>query len=150
VIVAATLNGTNLLITESLHQFSQFRVVVGPVLAYLIAGKYRIHLVVSVHGLVHTSLHDAIHIAGEQLIPGGAPDHLDHVPLGATEDTLQFLDDFAVTAHRTIEPLQVAVDHYYKVVQLFACSDIDRTQDFRLITFTVADKAPYFAAIGGF
>jgi hypothetical protein len=39
------------------------------------------------------------------------------VPAGAKEDRLEFLDDLAVTADRTVQLLEVAVDHPGEVVE---------------------------------
>ncbi len=62
----------------------------------------------------------AVVVAGEQLVPLRAPDHLDDVPAGAAEDGLELLDDLAVAAHRAVEALQVAVDDPDQVVELLA------------------------------
>ncbi len=116
-------------------------------LTHLVAGKNRIHLVVAVDCLIHALLHDARHIAGEQLIPCRTPDDFQHIPVCAAENAFQFLDDFAVAANGSIEPLQVAVDHQDEVVEVLARGDIDGAEHFRLVAFTVADEAPDFAAI---
>lgn len=60
----------------------------------------------------------------------------------------QFLDDFAVAAHRTVQALQVAVDDENQVVQAFACSQRDCTLGFGFVHFAVAAETPYFTAFG--
>ena len=59
-------------------------------------------------------------IAASSAIPIAAPQHLDDVPAGAAEDRFELLDDLAVAADRTVEPLQVAVDDEDQVVELLA------------------------------
>src|SRR5581483_2743403 len=83
--------------------------------------------------------------ARQQRVPIRTPDQLDDVPLGAAEYAFQFLDDLAVAAYGTIEPLQVAVDHEDQIVEFFAAGERNRAQCFRLVGFAVADEAPHFA-----
>src|SRR5690606_12121239 len=85
-------------------------------------------LVFAVADFVHTRLQQTVPIVGQQGIPVSAPDYLDHVPASATENTFQFLDDFAVTAYRTVQTLQVAVDDKNQVVQAFTAGLADCTQ----------------------
>ncbi len=54
----------------------------------------------------------------------------------------QLLDDLAVAAHRTIEALQVAVDHEDQVVELFAAGQRDRAETFWLVHLAVAAEHP--------
>ena len=56
-----------------------------------------------------------------------------HVPAGAAEGGLQFLDDLAVAAHRAVEPLQVAVDDEDQVVELLAGGQGQGAERFRLV-----------------
>ena len=53
----------------------------------------------------------------------------------------EFLDDLAVAAHRTVEPLQVAVDDEDQVVEVLARGDAETGQRFRFVDFTVADES---------
>ena len=83
---------------------------------------------------------------GEQRIPVLAPEHLDHVPAGAAECRFQFVDDLAVAAHRTVQPLQVAVDDEDQVVELFARGRASmRAQRFGLVHLAVAQERPDLA-----
>jgi hypothetical protein len=59
-------------------------------------------------------------IARQQWIPILAPEHLDYMPASAPEGGFQFLDDFAVTAHGTVQTLQVAIDYEDQVVEFLA------------------------------
>jgi hypothetical protein len=78
----------------------------------------------------------------EQRIPVVAPDHLDHVPAGAAEEPFELLDDLAVAANRTVEPLQVAVDDEDQIVELFAARERDGAERFGLVAFAVAQEGP--------
>jgi hypothetical protein len=60
-----------------------------------------------------------VDIAGEQRVPFRTPKDFDHAPAGAAKHHLEFLDDLAVAAHRTVEPLQVAIDDEGEVVEFF-------------------------------
>ena len=74
--------------------------------------------------------------------------HFDDVPARAAENGFQFLNDFSVAAHRTVEPLQVAVHDEDQVVELFARGQRDRAQRLGLVHFAVAQKRPDLAAGG--
>ena len=76
--------------------------------------------------------------------------HLDHVPAGAAEDRFELLDDLAVAAHRTVEPLQVAVDHEDQVVELFARRERDGAERFRFVGLAVAEERPHLGVGLGF
>src|SRR5206468_422774 len=80
---------------------------------------------------------------GQQRIPVPAPDHLDDVPAGTTEIRLQLLDDLAVTADRSVQALQVAVDDEREVVELLPRGDTDRADRFDFVHLTVAEERPY-------
>ena len=67
-------------------------------------------LVFAVDGGVELVEQDSVHVGADQFVPFRPPDHLDHVPAGASEHAFQFLDDLAVTANRSVESLEVAVD----------------------------------------
>ena len=58
------------------------------------------------------------------------------------ERGFEFLDDFAVAAHRAVEPLQIAIHDPDEVVEVLARRERERTERFRLVRFAVADKAP--------
>ncbi len=81
-------------------------------------------------------------------IPAPAPDHLDDVPAGAEEGGLQFLDDLAVAAHRSVQALQVAIDHEHQVVQAFAYRHGQLAHRLRLVHLAVAAEHPHLA-VGG-
>ena len=126
----------------------QPRIGAEEVLPDVVAAGHRVLLVLAVHRLVHAPHQDAVDVALQQRIPVFAPDHLDHVPAGAAERRLQLLDDLAVAAHRSVEPLQVAVDHPDQVVQLLARGKRDRTERLRFVHLAVAEERPHLLRRG--
>ena len=76
------------------------------------------------------------------VVPIAAPNDLDDVPARTAEQTFEFLDDFAVAAHRTVEPLQIAVDDPDQVVEVLARAERDGAERFRLVAFAVAEERP--------
>ena len=105
-------------------------------------------LVLAIDHLHHPAHQDALPVASEERIPVSAPDDLDHVPAGAAEVRLELLDDLAVAAHRSVEALQVAVDHEHQVVEVLACRQPDRALRLRLVHLAVAHEGPDLAPFG--
>ena len=97
-------------------------------------------LVFAVDRLFHQFEQFAGLVLQKKRIPISTPDQLDHFPAGTAEGALQLLDDAAVAAHRTIQALQVAVDHKGQIVEIFATGQADGAQRFGFIHFTVADE----------
>src|SRR4029077_7089650 len=107
-----------------------------------------VFLVLAVGDFAHALHEEAIAIVMDQLVPIAAPDDLDDVPPATAEDRFQFLNDFAVAAHRPIEPLQVAIDDEDQVVEALARGQRDRTERLGLVHFTVAEEGPDLSARG--
>ena len=68
-------------------------------------------LVLAIHYFIHPVDKVFVRVLRQQGIVIAAPDDFENIPPSAPEDGLKLLDDFAVSANRPIEPLQVAVDH---------------------------------------
>ena len=119
-IVAAAVEVHDLFVGQVFDQFQRLGVLAEEVLAGVRAAVEFVVLQLAVADLIHALLQHARLVALQQRIPLATPDHLDHIPAGAAEHPLQFLDDLAVTAHRAVEALQVAVDHEDQVAQLLA------------------------------
>src|SRR5205807_2735832 len=58
-------------------------------------------LVFAIHALFHPLEQHAGLVAGQQIIPAGAPDHLDNIPSCAAESRFQAIKDLAVAPHWT-------------------------------------------------
>ena len=142
VVVAAAGQLLDLLVAHVLDHLAQPRVGAEEVLADVGAVLDRVGLELAVRRGVHLVDQHAVDVAGEQLVPLAAPDHLDHVPAGAAEVRLELLDDLAVAAHRAVELLQVAVDHPGEVVELLAGGDADRAERLGLAHLAVAEERP--------
>ncbi len=106
------------------------------------AGLDRQLLVLAVERGVHAVEQHPVDVLGEQRVPARAPDHLDDVPAGTAEDGFELLDDLAVAAHRTVEPLQVAVHDEDQVVEVLAAGHAERPDRFGLVHLAVPDEAP--------
>ena len=102
-------------------------------------------LILAVDALVHALDQQTAGVAGKQSVPVRAPEALDDVPAGAAERAFQFLNDPAVAAHRTIQPLQIAVHDEDQVVELLARSQRQRAERFGLIRLAVAQERPDLA-----
>src|SRR5690606_32100683 len=85
-------------------------------------------LVLTIHGLVGTSLQLAAGVVCEQWIPEASPDYLDHIPACSAKVSLQLLNDLAIASHGSIETLQITVDHKYQVVEVLATGQRQRSQ----------------------
>ena len=59
-------------------------------------------------------------VASQQGVPFARPNHFDHIPAGPAEKSLEFLHDLAVTAHRSIETLEIAIDNKSQVIKPLA------------------------------
>src|SRR5690606_31729983 len=81
-------------------------------------------------------------VAGEQVIPLAAPDDLDDVPAGAAEERLELLDDLAIASDRTVQALQVAVDHEREIVQALVRRDLQLTSALDLVHLAVTQESP--------
>ena len=141
-IMAAAAELLELLIREVRHHLEQLRISPEKVLADVAPGHDHILLVLAVDHLVHPLDQQALVVLVEQLIPLVSPDHLDHVPAGTAEHAFEFLNDLAVTPHRPVEPLQVAVDHEHEVVELLAGRQRDGAKRLGLVGLAVPDEAP--------
>src|SRR5690554_2297582 len=146
-VVATTVQLLDIFVRKVFRQLGQLRMFAEELLAGIGRALERQVLQFAIAQLVHGPLHHAVFVFLEQRIPHAAPDHLDHIPAGTTEHAFQFLDNLAVAPYRTVQALQVAVNHPDQVVLLLAAGLGDRTQGFRLIALTIAHKCPHLAAV---
>ena len=94
---------------------------------------------------IHDFLHQAFAITSKQWVPMATPKDFDDIPSSTAENSFQLLDDFGVTTNRSIETLQITVDHENQVIKTFAPSEADRTQGFRFVHLSIAEECPNFA-----
>ena len=105
-------------------------------------------LVVAVQGVVHHVDERVVLVSSQQLVPSAPPDDFDDVPTGALEERFQLLDNLAVSAHRSVEPLQVRVHHENQVVECLNRRHLQQAPRFGFIHFPVAQERPS-ALLGG-
>src|SRR5690606_8391601 len=77
-------------------------------------------LELSVDRIGKRSRQRSLGVADEQPVPIRTPNQLDDVPACTAEQRLKLINDTAVTAHRTVETLEIAVDHPHQVIQPLA------------------------------
>mmetsp|Transcript_54040 Transcript_54040/g.116059 ORF Transcript_54040/g.116059 Transcript_54040/m.116059 type:complete len:200 (+) Transcript_54040:1600-2199(+) len=102
-------------------------------------------LTISVRGLLQRLNQGAIFVSLDELVELCAPDDLDDVEACTPIGALVFLHNFRVAAHRTVEPLIIAVDDEDHVVQAFATGHRDGSDALRLVHFAIADEGPHTA-----
>ena len=141
-VVAAERQLLELLVGKMLDHVGQTRVRTPEVLAHIRTGFDGVLLILAVHNFAHALDEQPFMVLLEQVVPLRAPDRLDDIPASATEDGFQFLDDLTVAAHRTVEPLQIAVDDEDQVVELLARRQGNGTQGLRFIGLTIAEEGP--------
>ncbi len=148
VVVPAPGQRDQLVVAEVLDHLAQPGVGAEEVLTDVRAGLDGQLLVLAVERRVHAVEEDAVDVLGQERIPPRAPDDLDDVPARTAEDRLELLDDLAVAADRTVEPLQVAVDDEDQVVEVLAARHAERADRLGLVHLAVADEAPHPAGAG--
>ena len=141
-VVAAALQGVDLGVGHALDERARIRVLLEELRSVIVAVAGAEILIFAVDGLGEPAQQHVLLVAGEQGVPVGAPEHLDHVPAGAGEQRLQLLDDLPVSAHRTIKSLKVAVDDEGQVVESFARRQRQRGRQLRLVEFAVPEHPP--------
>lgn len=104
-------------------------------------------LQLTVHGAVERIHQRAVLVARKQFIPVRTPQQLDDIPAGAGKQRFQLIDDAAVAAYRSVQALQIAVDHKDQVIQFFARRQTQCRQRFRLIHLAIAKHAPHLASL---
>ena len=148
-IVAAARQAMQLVVAHVGDHLQQLGIFAEELAANILAALGLVALVLAVDDFFHALQQNAVLVAGEELVPIGAPDQLDHVPAGAAESGFEFVDDLAIAAHRAVESLQIAVDDEDQVVELLARSQRERTHGLGLVAFAVAYKRPDFARSDG-
>ena len=147
-VVAATPEPVDLVISQGRTNCLQGRILSEKMLTVerTIIGCEGLQL--TVHGAVQCINQFALAVACKQRIPVRAPQQLDDIPAGTGKQGFEFVDNVAIAAHRTIEPLQIAVDDEDQIVEFFTRCQRQRGQRFRFIHFAVAEYTPDRALLG--
>src|SRR5215469_14563641 len=101
-IVSAQPHTRELLVGKMLDHAQQPRVRAEQILPEICSAFDQEFLIPSVGNFAQTPHQKAVAIILNQAVPIAAPNHFDYVPASAAEDSLKFLNDFAVAAHRPI------------------------------------------------
>ena len=145
-VVAAEAKLLQLFIRQVLDHVEQPRIAAEEVIPHVGPIFDGVFLILPVDDLSHALHQEALVVGREQRIPVAAPDDLDDVPARAAEDGFEFLDDLAVAADRTVEPLEIAIDDEYQVVELLARRQADGAERLGLVSLAVTEKRPDFGA----
>ena len=142
VVVTAAAELHKIFVAQVLHQLLEEWLRTKEVLANIGATSDGVLLEFSVNGCIHLADEFAAIILRKKIVPLASPDHLDHVPASTTEETLEFLDDLPVAAHRAIKALQVAVHHPGEVVQAFTRCKGECASRLWLIHLAITKEGP--------
>ncbi len=142
VVVTAARQRLEIGVREMFDESAQARVGAEEVLPDVGAGLGGVLLELAVGGVVHLVEEHAVDVVGEEVVPLGSPDDLDHVPARAPERGLGFLDDLAVAAHGSVESLQVAVDDEDQVVEVLAPRHAEGADRLDLVELAVPQEGP--------
>ena len=116
IIMATALECPNLLIAPISNHCGCTRIATKELLAYICAALGFKCLVIAIGSAIHEFKECAIAIHRKEFVPFATPNHLNNVPAGATKDCFELLNNLSVTAHWTIEALQVAVNNKGEVI----------------------------------
>ncbi len=117
VVVATAFQGPDLVVSPVLNHRFRARVTPKEVFPHVRAVVRLERLVVTIQRFVHDIDEGVVLVCRQQLVPAPTPNHFDDVPAGTLEEGFQLLDDLPVTAHGSIQTLQVRVHHKRQVVQ---------------------------------
>src|SRR5580704_13971079 len=144
-IVSSQPHARELFVGKMLDHLEQTGVGSEEVLTEVSAALDEIFLILTVADLAHAPDQQTVTIASDESVPVAAPDDLDDVPAGATENGFKFLNDLAVPANWAVQTLQVAVHDEDQIVEPFPRSQRDGAQGLGLVHFAVAEEGPDFA-----
>src|SRR5580704_1292437 len=94
----------------------QTRVRAKEILPEVRATLDKVFLILAIADLSHPLDQQSVAIILDERVPVRAPNYFDHIPTGTAEDCFQLLNNLAVAAHGTVEPLQVAINDEDQIV----------------------------------
>jgi hypothetical protein len=94
-----------------LHHIQKARVGAKEVVAYVSAGFDNVLLVLSINDLFHPLDENIVMILCKERVPIAPPYNLYDIPSCAAKDGFEFLYDLAISAHRPVQSLEVAINH---------------------------------------
>jgi hypothetical protein len=148
-VVPPQVHPPQLVVRQVADHVGQLRIRAPEMLANVRPPLHRVLLVLAVHHLAHPACQPAVLVPRQQSIPVTPPQDFDHVPSRAPEHRLQLLNNAPVAADRSVQTLQIAVDHEDQVVQTLPAGQRDRAQRFRFIRLAVTDEYPHLLTVVG-
>ncbi len=118
-IMSAAQELMNLIVGHVVDHLEQLRILAEKMLSGIAAGLHGVFLIIAVDGLFHALEQKPFIVLGEQRVPVRAPDYFNDVPTGAAKQRFEFLNYFAIAAHRSVEALEIAVNHPDQIVEIF-------------------------------
>src|SRR5712692_2068923 len=129
-----------------LNHFQQARIGAEKVLPEVSAALDKIFLILAIGDLSHALDEETVAIVLDERVPIAAPDAFDYVPPRATENGFEFLNDLAIAADGTVQPLEVAVHDENQIVEPLARCERDGAERFGFVHLAVTQKRPDPAA----
>ena len=146
-VMPAAVETPDVVVGQARHHGAQLGILAEELLAGVGAALGLESLVFTVDAFQKALAQKTLAIELQERIPVRAPHHLDHVPARAAKQSLQLLDDIAVAPHRSVQTLQVAVDHEDQVVEPLACGQGDGAERLCLVHLPVAEESPHLAVL---
>ncbi len=144
-IMPTPIEAPDVLIGHVGDHFLEFGIFPEEMLAGIGAALGLVGLVLAVHGFFHPFLEKSLGVFRQKGIPLGTPDDLDDVPARTAEICFQFLNDLAIPANRSVQTLEITVDHEDEVIQLLAACKTNGTQRFGFVHLAIATVTPGLA-----
>ena len=143
--MAATIQTPDFVVRHICDHGGSLGILAEEILAYVVAALGFEILVFAVNTFFHYAPQQALAVFCQQRIPARTPDDLENIPAGTAKCCLEFLDNFAVAAYRSVQALQIAIDDENKIVEPFAYRHCDGAHGLRLVHFTIAQETPDLA-----
>ncbi len=83
-------------------------------------GLYNIFLIITIYCPLHSVYQNIVFVRGKKRIPIIPPDDLYNIPSRPSEYCFKLLYNLAVSPHRAVQTLQVAVNYKNEIIQLFS------------------------------
>src|SRR5690554_5027932 len=141
-VVTTPVELVDILVSPVFYQLGQLGVLPEKMLASVRWTVVREVLQVTITDLVHGALHNAVFVLIKQGVPYAPPNDLDNIPARTTERAFQLLNNLAITPNRSIQTLQIAVNHEHQIIQIFPAGFRYTAKSFGLVGLAVTDKTP--------
>ena len=121
-VVTTATHFPNLVACKVAHHIEQFGIGSEELLTHVFAIGNREFLRFPIHNFAHTFYQFSFAVFFQNRIPVATPEYFNYIPACTTEYSFEFLHNFSVTTHRTVETLQVTVNHKNQIIQFLTGS----------------------------